>query len=129
MSELNYVMAFITKDDLPITDFSGNQEWLMVKHKSRGWELPGGKIQRGEDPEEAIIREVFEEAGITSYVREGPYEYEDGLVFWMGASPDSNLHLKSSNDPIISEINWFNAPPKNLAWGLVELQNIINLFK
>ena len=66
MSELNYVMALITKNGLPLNDFSGDQEWLMVKHKERGWELPGGKIKSGENLKQAIIREVYEEIGRAS---------------------------------------------------------------
>lgn len=34
-----------------------------VDEKNPVWELPGGRIEFGEAPEEAVVREVFEETG------------------------------------------------------------------
>jgi ADP-ribose pyrophosphatase YjhB (NUDIX family) len=42
-----------------------NMEILLVKHTYlSGWHLPGGGLNPGESPKEAIIREVKEEAAI-----------------------------------------------------------------
>jgi 8-oxo-dGTP diphosphatase len=38
-------------------------KWLLTKHKDRGLEFPGGKVEEGETPEEAARREVLEETG------------------------------------------------------------------
>lgn len=40
-----------------------NDKWLLTKHKERGFEFPGGKVEEGETPREAAIREVKEETG------------------------------------------------------------------
>ena len=36
---------------------------LMTNLVSRGWDIPGGHIEPGEHPEDAVRREVFEETG------------------------------------------------------------------
>lgn len=42
-----------------------NQKFLLIKHKKMGkWVQPGGHIELNENPEEAAIREVFEETGL-----------------------------------------------------------------
>ncbi len=38
-------------------------KFLMVRNPKRGWEFPGGKVERGETPREAAMRECLEEAG------------------------------------------------------------------
>ncbi|MDQ0157851.1 RNA deprotection pyrophosphohydrolase [Robertmurraya andreesenii] len=49
------------KHVLAICRYKG--QWLLTKHKQRGLEFPGGKVEAGETLEEAVRREVQEETG------------------------------------------------------------------
>lgn len=37
--------------------------FLVVRHRARGWELPGGRLRQGEDPVAGARREFLEETG------------------------------------------------------------------
>ena len=65
-----------------------NGNMLLVKLQHRGWDTPGGQIEVGENLEEGVLREIFEESGITAAVRclvgiysnVGQHLYYDGVT-------------------------------------------------
>jgi 8-oxo-dGTP diphosphatase len=60
--------------------FKGDR-FLMVNNPKRGgWEMPGGKVEEGEDPKDAAVREFREEAGVLFRPIDS-MEYEGGQVF------------------------------------------------
>ena len=83
------------------------------------WEFPGGKIEEGETPEEALIREMKEELGIN-------LKREDLMPFSFISYPYETFHLVM---PIYQVCNWTGEPQgcegQNFMWCFPkELKNI-----
>ncbi|GAF15281.1 8-oxo-dGTPase [Bacillus sp. JCM 19046] len=58
---------------------------VLTDHQERGFEFPGGKIERDETVEDAAMREVREETGgiVKKLVYLGQYQVTDsGKTFW-----------------------------------------------
>ena len=101
--------------------------WIMVKNKSRGWELPGGHLSRGELPEEAALRELYEETGILGTAKsvEGdliPGGYVVLVRVEREVSPDPWISLDES----IEEVGWCLQVPESSAWGKEEVRSVID---
>lgn len=97
MKQIEVVAAIIRKDDKIFATQRGYGEW------KDWWEFPGGKIEPGESPEEALQREIHEELAIDiaidSHLTTVDYDY-----------PDFHLtmhcylcHLKDDTQPLLLE--------------------------
>tara|TARA_Y100001960_G_C14111986_1_gene557915 strand:+ start:13 stop:399 length:387 start_codon:yes stop_codon:yes gene_type:complete len=100
--------------------------WIMVKNKGRGWELPGGRVKPGEAPEEAALRELYEEADILGVAK----AIEDDLIpggFVVLVRVEANVNPEPwiSLDDSIEEVGWCLQVPEGSAWGVEEIERIM----
>jgi len=105
----------------------GNDCWLMVLNKKRGWELPGGKIEEGEKIDEAALRELYEETGLLGIAK--AYDeslIEDGYVVWVEVDIEPNHLSWESEDLAIDEVGWCIVFPDNLSWSIEEINRVKN---
>ncbi len=95
-------------------------EVLLVMHTyTPGWHFPGGGVDKGESPREAVIREVREEAGVI--VQENPVIFECYFNIYGGVDDIVSLYIikkfqiQKIKSKEIAEVKWFpiNRLPEN----------------
>ena len=95
MKTIHVVAAIIRREDKILATQRGYGEYM------DGWEFPGGKINEGETPEEAIAREIKEELDADINVGDLlvtiEHDYKDFHLsmqcFWASLKEDSHIEL------------------------------------
>lgn len=109
----------VPKHVVAVTGFISNSEGkvLLKLDPHRGWELPGGKVELGEDLIEGLIREVKEETGAVISVGRliGVYSnLSTNSVIFSFAGNFLSGYLKTCSESL--EVNWFT---RNELLGLI----------
>lgn len=92
-----------------------NDKVLMIRTPYGGFGLPGGHIDRGESPDDALHRELYEELGIEkgeyTNIHRRDFMRDDStgriILFYTGSLPES---VELSLDPVeVLGVQWVSA--------------------
>lgn len=91
---------------------------LLLKNDRNTWELPGGRLEPGEQPEQALVREIEEELGIAVIVRQlvdvwlyEVIEHRFVLIVSYECEFDDNPKLSLSEEHL--DYGWFHISELN----------------
>ena len=122
-----FVLAWITSISEKSQTIQSGGHVVFVRHPERGWEIPGGHLNVGESPEDALIREVKEETGLEVEIIAWNKEYyPNGWV----AHAITNYIPQSESwniaDDKVDEIAWWNSVPPVIKWTEQEFVDLDN---
>jgi 8-oxo-dGTP diphosphatase len=117
LKTVKVVAAIITKDGKIFATQRGYGDF------KDGWEFPGGKVEQGESPEQAIIREIKEELGadiqVTGFLTTVEHDYPTFHLsmdcFWAELKEGSSVELleheaaKWLSLDALDEVDWLPA--------------------
>ncbi|MGG1441503.1 8-oxo-dGTP diphosphatase MutT [Brevibacillus laterosporus] len=128
MKQVDVVGAVIINDHQKILSALRSQQMSLPGM----WEFPGGKIEKGEKPQESLIREIEEELGcqieVGELISDSVYEYPTVKVRLI-----TYFAKVVSGEPVASEheeLRWISADElHSLEWAPADLSTLDKLSK
>lgn len=102
--------------------FNGDK-FVMVRHRERAWEMPGGRLVKGETHEQAAVREFFEETGMSLELIGSIRLAKPGGKVFVGLV--RGKLSKEHTEYNIAEVKEFTELPDLLSFPLVEYEMML----
>jgi len=90
--------------------------FVMVRHRDRSWEMPGGSVEKGEEIDKAVLREFREETGM-SFVPISNSPLSEGVIYF-GLAHEAEKSISEE----IEEVRLFDELPENLSFPREEYE-------
>lgn len=111
MEKFAYVIAF------------NGDRFVMVRHRNRAWEMPGGRLLPNETHEQAAVREFFEETGMSiEIIGKLRIDRKGGRVF---VAFVNGQVARGPTEYNIKEVREFDSLPDRLSFPLVEYETML----
>lgn len=122
------VLGWMTIAGEPLTQMGKGGRVLFVHHPQRGWEIPGGHLEGDESPEDALLRELFEETGLKGSLQHWNTDYYPSG--WVGhvVVERTELDFWKGEDEKVTEVRWWNTTPPLIQWTNEEFEDLATYF-
>ncbi|MEJ6562950.1 MAG: NUDIX domain-containing protein [Euryarchaeota archaeon] len=119
-----FVLAWVTVRTEACTPMGEGGRVLFVEHPERGWEIPGGHVEAGESPDEAMLRELLEETGLKGEVRSwNKTYYPKGWVAHVVVDSTEDEEWCVA-DTKVAKVAWWATVPPLTEWTYDEFMDL-----
>lgn len=119
-----FVLAWVTTRAEKKIPLGNGGRVLFVEHPERGWEIPGGHVEPGETPDEAMLRELYEETGLRGAIQEwNTTYYPKGWVAHVVVE-ETELSEWNVRDEKVSNVKWWDEVPPLKEWTVEEFTDL-----
>ena len=119
-----FVLAWVTTRAEKKIPLGNGGRVLFVEHPERGWEIPGGHVEPGETPDEAMLRELYEETGLRGAIQGwNTTYYPKGWVAHVVVE-ETELSEWNVRDEKVSNVKWWDEVPPLKEWTVEEFTDL-----